>query len=231
VSLFAYDTRAKRVEQVVANAGLDLEWAAATTDAIVYEQVGSLHLVDLATRQLRPILVRPQSDLVTVRPHFVDVEPKRIEHFGLSPAGVRAVMETWGEIFTVPTDKGDIRNLTRTPAVAERDPAWSPDGTRIACFSDASGEYALELHDQKGRGQVQRIDLGEAPSFFYSPVWSPDSKKIVNPRPSPSGQARARRPRVSGAEAAGRLEVQAMRSCGSVTVPGWRMARRAASST
>ena len=33
-----------------------------------------------------------------------------------------------GEIFTVPAEKGDIRNLTNTTAVAERDPAWSPDG-------------------------------------------------------------------------------------------------------
>ena len=36
------------------------------------------------------------------------------------------MIEARGEILTVPTDKGDIRNLTRTPAVAERDPAWSP---------------------------------------------------------------------------------------------------------
>ena len=32
------------------------------------------------------------------------------------------------EIFTIPADKGDVRNLTNSSASAERDPAWSPDG-------------------------------------------------------------------------------------------------------
>ena len=33
-----------------------------------------------------------------------------------------------GDIFTLPAEKGDIRNLTKTPGTAERDPSWSPDG-------------------------------------------------------------------------------------------------------
>jgi tricorn protease len=91
----------------------------------------------------------------------------------------RAVFEAWGEIFTVPTDKGDIRNLTRSPAVADRDPAWSPDGKSIAYFSDESGEYELCVRSQNGLGEVRRINLGNPPSFFYTPTWSPDSKKIA----------------------------------------------------
>ena len=63
--------------------------------------------------------------------------------------------------------------------VAERDPAWSPDGKWIAYFSDESGEYALHLRQQTGMGEVRKISLGNPPSFFYGPTWSPDSKKIV----------------------------------------------------
>src|SRR5215813_14110994 len=88
-------------------------------------------------------------------------------------------MEAWGEIFTVPVEKGDVRNLTHSPATAERDPAWSPDGKSIAYFSDASGEYGLEIRDQNGIAEPRKISLGNPPSFFYSPVWSPDSKKIA----------------------------------------------------
>lgn len=179
VSLFAYDTATKQVTEVVKNDGLDFKAAGAAPDAIVYEQFGSLHLYDLATRQSRPVPVTVSGDLNAVRPHFVQVDPKGIRNISLSPTGVRAVMEAWGEIFTVPTDKGDIRNISRTPAVAERDPAWSPDGKKIACFSDASGEYALEIRDQSGLGEAKRIDLGAPPSFFYAPVWSPDSRKIA----------------------------------------------------
>ena len=106
--------------------------------------------------------------------------PRRIQNFGISPTGARAVFEAWGEIFTVPTDKGDIRNLTKTPAVADRDPSWSPDGKSIAYFSDESGEYELCIRDQNGLGTARHINLGTPPSFFYSPpTWSPDSKKIA----------------------------------------------------
>ena len=42
--------------------------------------------------------------------------------FHISPTGVRAVFEAHGEILTVPAEKGDIRNLTETPGVMERNP-------------------------------------------------------------------------------------------------------------
>ena len=80
----------------------------------------------------------------------------------ISPTGARAVFEAHGEILTVPAEKGDVRNLTNSPAVAERDPAWSPDGKSIAYFSDESGEYALHIRDQNGLGAVKKIDLGQA---------------------------------------------------------------------
>src|SRR6266700_2466605 len=96
-----------------------------------------------------------------------------------SISGVRAVFEAHGEILTVPAQKGPIRNLTNTPGVGERDPSWSPDGKWIAYFSDESGEYALHLRAQDGRGEVKKIGLGSPPSFFYLPTWSPDGKKIA----------------------------------------------------
>src|SRR5262249_19253549 len=60
----------------------------------------------------------------------------------------------------VPAEKGDVRNLTNTSGAAERDPSWSPDGKWIACFSDGSGEYRLQLRPQSGQGGVKSIALG-----------------------------------------------------------------------
>ena len=179
VSLFAYDTKTKQVTETLHSDGLDFKTASAGPDAIVIEQFGAIKLYDLSSHQARNVSIHVTGDLEAVRPHFAKVEPKRIQNFNISPTGARAVFEAWGEIFTVPTDKGDIRNLTRSPAVADRDPSWSPDGKSIAYFSDESGEYQLAIRDQNGLGAVRQINLGNPPSFFYTPTWSPDSKKIA----------------------------------------------------
>jgi tricorn protease len=179
VTLFAYDVKSQGVKELVANDGLDIKSAGATSDAIVYEQFGSLHLLDLQSGREHPLNIRPVGDLAEVRPHFQKVEPKQIQVAAISPTGARAVFGARGEILTVPAEKGDIRNLTKTTDVVERDPAWSPDGKSIAYFSDESGEYALHVRDQSGLGEIRKIDLGNPPTFYYSPVWSPDSKKIA----------------------------------------------------
>ncbi len=179
VSLFAYDVKTKQVTEALHSDGLDFKTASAGPDAIVIEQFGAIKLYDPAMHQAKNITIHVAGDIDAVRPHFTKVDPKRIQNFGISPTGVRAVFEAWGEIFTVPTDKGDIRNLTHSPAVADRDPAWSPDGKSIAYFSDAAGEYELYIRDQNGQGEPRRINLGDPPSFFYTPRWSPDSKKIA----------------------------------------------------
>ncbi|MGE5740443.1 MAG: S41 family peptidase, partial [Candidatus Aminicenantes bacterium RBG_16_66_30] len=139
---------------------------------------GSLHLFDPATGKARSISISLDGDLPEVRPHYLKSGP-RVAAAAISPNGARAVFEARGEILTVPAEKGDIRNLTRSTGVMERDPSWSPDGKSIAYFSDESGEYALHIRDQAGQGPVKTIGLGQPPSFFYRPVWSPDSKKIA----------------------------------------------------
>ena len=177
-SLFAYDLKTRQVREVVPNSGMDFKSASAGPDAIVYEQFGSLNLYDLKTGRTRRIPITLAGDLPTIRPSFERVA-RSIRDAGLSPTGVRAVFEARGEILTVPVEKGDIRNLTNSPGVADRYPAWSPDGRRIAYFSDQSGEYALHIADQSGLGPTEKIPLDNPPSFYYSPVWSPDGKKIA----------------------------------------------------
>jgi tricorn protease len=179
VSLFAYDTRTKQVRELVHNTGLDIKSASAGPGGIVYEQFGSLHIYDFRSRREHAVDVTIDADLPQLRPHFEKLNPRQILNAEISPTGQRAVFEVHGDILTVPAEKGDSRNITRTPGVADRDPAWSPDGKSIAYFSDRSGEYALHIRSQSGLGEARSIDLGQPPSFFYHPLWSPDSKKIL----------------------------------------------------
>ncbi|MGP8225091.1 MAG: hypothetical protein ACLQGT_02940 [Terracidiphilus sp.] len=188
VTLYRYDTKSGQVSQVMANNGLDMKsfqaGPATGVDgskrcALVVEQFGRILLVDPTNGMNMPIPISIHGELANLAPHRVNLSPEQIENAQLSPTGARAVFEAHGEIFTVPAEKGDTRNLTQTPGIAERDPAWSPDGKTIAYFSDASGEYQLYLHDQTGFKPPMVIDLGPEPSFFYSPTWSPDSKRIA----------------------------------------------------
>lgn len=76
---------------------------------------------------------------------------KDVSAAALSPTGQRAVMEARGEIFSVPVEHGDTRNITQSSGAADRAPLWSPKGEDIAWFSDAGGKgYALMLAAQDG---------------------------------------------------------------------------------
>jgi tricorn protease len=176
VTLFAFDTKSKKVDQMLKNDSLDFKYASAGPGAIALEQFGIISLYDLKSGRASKVNIRLANDLLSVRPRFERVG-NRIANASISPTGARAVFEARGEIISVPAEKGDPRNLTSTTGVMERDPSWSPDGKWIAYFSDESGEYSLHLRNQSGMGEVKKIQL--PPTFYYSPSWSPDSKKLA----------------------------------------------------
>src|SRR5215470_7574679 len=182
ITLFAYDTKTKKVAQLIQNNGLDIKSASAGPDGIVYEQFGSLNIYDLKSGKSGKVNITINGDMLALRPKYEKVGT-RINNAAISPTGARAVFEARGDIISVPAEKGDARNLTNTTGVAERDPSWSPDGKWIAYFSDESGEYQLHLRDQKGLGEVKKINLGDPPSFFYNTTWSPDSRWLTYAKP------------------------------------------------
>jgi tricorn protease len=182
-TLFAYDTKSaggSGVKELVHNPdGFDIRYASAGPGAIAYEQLDGVHLYDLTSGSTKRVPITISADLPQVRPHFEHIRPQQVLSVALSPTGKRALFESHGEILSVPAEKGDVRNLTRSPGVADRDPAWSPDGKWIAWLSDESGEYALYFRSPDGIGAVKKVELDSAPAYFYGPRWSPDSKKVV----------------------------------------------------
>jgi tricorn protease len=176
-NLYAYDTRSHTVARLTNHDDFPVLDVAAGGGRIVYEQGGYLHLFDPAARSSRRISIGVPSDLRETRPRFVK-GANWIRNAAVSPTGVRAAFEFRGEILTVPAEKGDSRNLTNTPGVHERSPAWSPDGSRIAYFSDAGGEYTLHVAPHDGRGDVTTMRLNGA-GFYANLRWSPDSQKVA----------------------------------------------------
>lgn len=176
-NLFAYRTDTKQVTQISRHDDFDVMTASAGPDAVVYEQAGYIYLVDAKSDRPQKLDIQVTGDLPWARPQFKKVA-SFIRNSALSPTGVRVAVEARGEIFTVPTEKGDYRNLTQSSGAHDRSPVWSPDGNQLAWLSDASGEYQLMLGDPLGTAAPRAIALPST-AFFSGPVWSPDGSQIL----------------------------------------------------
>ncbi len=175
-NIWRYDLGSRQLTQVTHYKDYDVKSMAAGGGVLVYEQAGYLHLLDPASGQDKQLTINVRGELPWTAPRWVDAS-KNANAASLSPTGVRALIEARGEIFTVPGEKGDVRNLTRSPGAADHAPAWSPDGKTIAWFSDASGEYRLMIGTQDGLEKPREIQF-EKPTYFYDLSWSPDGKYL-----------------------------------------------------
>lgn len=178
VSLFRFDPATKSVTEVVKNSGADIRSASGGSGGIVYDRFGELFLYDTASGKTNQVSVDVSADLPDVRARISPAD-RDIQSSGISPTGVRAVFEAHGDILTVPAKESTTRDITNTPGVMEREPAWSPDGQSIAYFSDESGAYALHISSQSGAGEVKKFPLANDPTYYFQPKWSPDSKLIA----------------------------------------------------
>ena len=176
-NVWSFETKAKKLAQVTRFRDFDVKALDANAGAVVFEQAGAIHLLDPKSGGARVVDVTATGDFPWMMPRWEDVT-SRMTNLALSPTGKRIVVEARGEIFTIPAEEGDVRNMTNSSASAERDPAWSPDGKYVSYFSDKSGEYKLVVEEQDGLKPPREFALPSS-THYYTPSWSPDSKKIL----------------------------------------------------
>ncbi len=90
----------------------------------------------------------------------------------LSPDGRTVAFVALGDLWSMPIG-GVPERLTDDPWV-EVDPAWSPDGARLAFASDREGTLDVWVRDVT-TGAERRITTGGG----GSPAWSPDGREIA----------------------------------------------------
>jgi len=176
-NVWAYDTGSKKLAEVTKFKDLDVKTIDSGAGAVVFEQGGYVHELDPKSGKEHVVNITVTGDFPWMMPRWEDVG-SRITNLEISPTGKRVLVEARGEIFTIPAEKGDTRNLTNSSGSAERDPAWSPDGKFISYFSDRSGEYRLYIESQDGLAPPRDIALNK-PTHYYTASWSPDSKKLL----------------------------------------------------
>jgi len=177
MNLFSYDLGSKQTKKLTDYKEYDIKWPSLGPDAIVYENGGVLYEFNLVSGKSRnlPIVVRAED--VETRPEFKSVA-QSIGSYSLSPSAARALVESRGNIFTVPAEHGSVRALTTNHSgIHELNPAWSPDGKWIAYLSDKTGEFELYTRPQMG-GEETRVTT-DGGVYRYGPIWSPDSKKLL----------------------------------------------------
>ncbi|HWG18899.1 MAG TPA: PDZ domain-containing protein [Terracidiphilus sp.] len=183
ISIFKYDPAKKTVTEAMKNEGSDIRTLAGEGNTLVYDRLGEIYLFDTASGQSHLAPIDIDADLPEVRPRIESVAAQA-ENVSISATGVRAVVEAHGDIFTVAAKHGPTRDITNTPSVMEREPAWSPDGQSIAYFSDEGGLYNLYVAPQTGNAvagaaAAKKFELAKEPTYYFNPKWSPDSKKIA----------------------------------------------------
>jgi Tol biopolymer transport system component len=87
------------------------------------------------------------------------------------------------EIYTIRPDGSGLRRATNAPSSSSFNPAWSPDGTKLAFSSGRDGDAEIYVKDMRS-GQLTQLTHNEwqdpeHPEYDFDPAWSPDGSKIV----------------------------------------------------
>jgi serine/threonine protein kinase/Tol biopolymer transport system component len=122
--------------------------------------------------------VDPASGRTTAAPEPITRGNRSFQSVSPSPDGAWiAVATTDGQedIWTISRDGLEVRRLTDDPS-RDRGVQWSPDGARIAFYSDRNGKYELWSIRPDGSGLQQ---LTTTDIWVDFGVWSPDGTRIA----------------------------------------------------
>lgn len=177
-NIWSYNTDSRALNQITNFKGSDVKSLSGHGSTLIYERDGLLHLLDINSGNKKQLDISVVGDFPWAETRWENVSNSS-RNVSLSPNGKRALIESRGDIFTVPVEFGDSRNMTSSSGTADRRPLWSPKGDKIAWFSDADKKgYSLMLASQDGLSDAQSISIGES-KLAWNPTWSPDGKYIA----------------------------------------------------
>lgn len=176
-NLFAYDLQTEQIRKVTNFTEYDVKFPSHSNDAIVFENGGYIYRYDVPSKQTNKVSIYIADDVPAGRSTLKDAS-KNIQYTDFSPNGERLVLSARGDIFSIPSESGIIRNITNTSRVHERNAVWSPDGKYIAYISDETGEFEIYMQSQNGNEKPVQLTKN-ADTYYFTVSWSPDSRYIL----------------------------------------------------
>ena len=106
----------------------------------------------------------------------IDTDEGTWMNIDVSPDGRTIVFDLLGDIYSLPIDGGEAKNLGNGIAW-DMQPRYSPDGARIAFTSDAGGGDNLWIMNADGSNRRQVTK--ESFRLVSSPAWTPDGEYLL----------------------------------------------------
>ncbi|HEV8588017.1 MAG TPA: S41 family peptidase [Pyrinomonadaceae bacterium] len=166
-----------KAEKVTSFRSGDVRFPSISADGrtIVFEHDFGIWKLDTASKKVTPIKLDIDAETAEN-----DTEMRAFssesDDYDLAPSARRLVVSVHGEIFSVPVEEGDIRQITDSSA-RDRGVAYSPDGKWLSFISDSSGREELYVVAVDGSGEAQKLSDIDTLKLGYN--WSPDSKEIA----------------------------------------------------
>lgn len=122
--------------------------------------------------------IDPASEKIIGSPVPVTEGTKQFLYLNISPDNKWIAAASKGQqesIYIMRSDGSGIVKLTND-SYKNRGPAWSPDGRKLAFYSDRSGKYEIWQIDIDGSNLRQ---LSKTEGQIFNPIWFPDGRRIL----------------------------------------------------
>jgi len=176
MNIFCYDTKTKETKKITNFDNYDVKFPSLGKNHIAFENGGYIYLLDLLTDEIKKVTIFINEDFPELRTKLTKVD-NRITDYDIAPNGKRALFTGRGDIFNIPSEKGNVVNLTKSNDVHDRNADWSPDGSLIAFISDRSGSDEVFIMKPDGEGVIQLTNHNSG--YKYGVKWSPNSRYLI----------------------------------------------------
>ncbi len=167
-NVYRYNAGSEEISQLSSESEWDVIAADLHGDTLIYEAGGRLKTLNLAQNgPAQALSISLASDLPQLQPGFKDAK-RSIDSISLSTTGKRALVTARGDVFTLPTDEGSVRNLTAQGGDRAYTALWSPDGQRVAYVHDDGDVQSLVVRSQVYDGEAKRLGLVDGIAFIRS---------------------------------------------------------------